>query len=853
MVETEVQPHRQSCTVDVESNNDLMRSSEHSIFECEAQSPSHPLRSSKKSSALMSRISMFDNQNKPIHLPVKVGSPVVNRKKSRNHRETSFSPHPNSPHAHRKERARNKSMPSPPLQCDPGGLASADESQEEFKIYEGPLLDEPSKIVPVRKSSVQERLMIFEKRNKATLNLTTQSAHVRSNSDGVFSFLNASPRHTRKSSVNVKSTDPASFVSPGINRRKAARRIPSERVPSLELQSSPIVSKGSQTARRVRPAGKGTILEHAHSFHSFNRPDDFASPSPSNQKRSWRAKLPSAHDISSLSHHSEASNATNRSDDSGEFASDALEVQPKRSWKMKRQTSTGDTTLSTRAHCDGEISQIDEVPILTNDSASSLEHVQEVRNSTDDFASPYSIQRKSNKLQDRIQKFNKAVSPQPTFLNPHYMDKLVRKESKEHERNSLSFPNRKDLASTLAYQSNDNSIITELPSNEQEARWKDKQLENTETDEIPRISLDKAAETDNENDETKKTKNFDRRGKLKARKSALVGQKDKDKDAVFANDLIHDEDVGSHVLPEFPKEKADEKIIITALRKNFVFEEMEENDIEKLVTAMEEIKVSKGTKIIKQGDEGDYFYVIARGDVAFFVDDRKVGAAGPGNAFGDLALLYKCPRAATVRAEAEPTTLFRIDQKTFRYMTQSQIKKSEEQKKTLLKEIPFLSTLGADDISRLCSVMKPVLFSTGDYIVRKGDNGSSFFIIQDGKVRLTEIFVGGTSYEDISLGIGDYFGEDALISDEPRAANVVALTKGSAFSIDRATVWKVLGDFASLISKAQDRQRLVRLLNIFLLSSINFPDSFVHLGVNENIPRCRPDSCRLRPSRETLH
>jgi CRP-like cAMP-binding protein len=69
--------------------------------------------------------------------------------------------------------------------------------------------------------------------------------------------------------------------------------------------------------------------------------------------------------------------------------------------------------------------------------------------------------------------------------------------------------------------------------------------------------------------------------------------------------------------------------------------------------------------------------------------------------------------------------------------------------------------------------------------------------------------VGNIRYEDITLEASDYFGEGALISSESRAASVVAMTKGTAFSIDRTTFQKVLGDFSKLIAKSQDRHRLV--------------------------------------------
>jgi CRP-like cAMP-binding protein len=426
---------------------------------------------------------------------------------------------------------------------------------------------------------------------------------------------------------------------------------------------------------------------------------------------------------------------------------------------------------------------------------------------------PHSNTRKSSKLQDRIKMFSKPSSPEPqrAFLGSRYMNKLIQKQEKNGNNGPLATliedkPSVVDAPPMVTAKS------TEISSNGEPGLMGSHGSGNEDpAAERPKISLDKAvAETKKKQVEKQRSMSIMRRGQLKATRSALVDQKDTGKNAVFANVLVRQEDLSSHTLREFPKHPADHKIILTALRKNFVFEDMEEEDMEKLVAAMEGIKVSKGEEIIRQGDQGDYFYVVSKGEVGLVVDGCKVATVGPGNAFGEIALLYTCPQATTVVAREQPTSLFRVDQKSFRFMMQSETKKSEEEKKRMLQRVPFLSSLSAEDIARLCSVMTPVIFYTGDYIVKKGDKGSSFYIVQEGKVRVTEIFVGGTSYEDIVLEKGDYFGEDALVGEEPRAANVVALTTGRAFSIDRANVRKVLGDFASLISKAQDRQRLVR-------------------------------------------
>lgn len=52
--------------------------------------------------------------------------------------------------------------------------------------------------------------------------------------------------------------------------------------------------------------------------------------------------------------------------------------------------------------------------------------------------------------------------------------------------------------------------------------------------------------------------------------------------------------------------------------------------------------------IIKQGDVGDFFYVLDTGATRIEVNGKKVAEVGTGGSFGELALMYNAPRAATV-------------------------------------------------------------------------------------------------------------------------------------------------------------------------------------------------------------
>ena len=277
---------------------------------------------------------------------------------------------------------------------------------------------------------------------------------------------------------------------------------------------------------------------------------------------------------------------------------------------------------------------------------------------------------------------------------------------------------------------------------------------------------------------------------------------------VFATPLDKTE-FANYTPPVHAKTADETKFITAALTKNFVFENLTESELDPLVKAFVTCHVEADSVIIEQGKDGDYFYIIKEGKCAFIVDDKKVGAAATGNSFGELALMYTCPRAATVKATTA-VQLYRVDQKTFRFILQNQTAQGEANKGALLKGVDFLKDLDAAELSKLAQVMTPKPFNNGDFLIRKGEAADYFYIIQEGSLMATDIGVGDTTYEDVALKAGDYVGERALVTGDPRAANVVAKTDGMAFGIDRATFEQVLGTLSVLILRSQDKRKLVR-------------------------------------------
>jgi hypothetical protein len=90
---------------------------------------------------------------------------------------------------------------------------------------------------------------------------------------------------------------------------------------------------------------------------------------------------------------------------------------------------------------------------------------------------------------------------------------------------------------------------------------------------------------------------------------------------------------------------------------------------------------------------------------------------------------------------------------------------------SLLQAIPIFASLPAPTLERLASELEAVPAPAGTVVIRQGDHGDRFYIVESGQLRVT---VDGAQTRE--LGPGDSFGEIALLRDVPRTATVEAVT-----------------------------------------------------------------------------
>ncbi|KAK3553016.1 hypothetical protein QTP86_031158, partial [Hemibagrus guttatus] len=137
-----------------------------------------------------------------------------------------------------------------------------------------------------------------------------------------------------------------------------------------------------------------------------------------------------------------------------------------------------------------------------------------------------------------------------------------------------------------------------------------------------------------------------------------------------------------------------------------------------------------GETVIQQGDEGDNFYVIDQGEVDVYVNGEWVTSIGEGGSFGELALIYGTPRAATVKAKTD-LKLWGIDRDSYRRILMGSTLRKRKMYEEFLSKVSILESLEKWERLTVADALEPVQFEDGEKIVVQGEPGDDFFIITE--------------------------------------------------------------------------------------------------------------------------
>ena len=182
-------------------------------------------------------------------------------------------------------------------------------------------------------------------------------------------------------------------------------------------------------------------------------------------------------------------------------------------------------------------------------------------------------------------------------------------------------------------------------------------------------------------------------------------------------------------VPIIQKEPEVMASIIATLKEQTLFAHYEQAQLETLAGAMEKKTFDAGEKIINEGDpEGDYFYVVASGTVDCYKGQEKVFTYEGKGAFGELAIMYNAPRAATCKAK-DKVECWSLQRDHFKVLVmQSSIDKTNKYTE-FLKKVDMLKQLNEYELFTMADALKEEKYEPGQRVCRQGDPGNGAWIV----------------------------------------------------------------------------------------------------------------------------
>uniref|UniRef100_A0A8C9KLW2 cAMP-dependent protein kinase type II-alpha regulatory subunit n=1 Tax=Panthera tigris altaica TaxID=74533 RepID=A0A8C9KLW2_PANTA len=226
-----------------------------------------------------------------------------------------------------------------------------------------------------------------------------------------------------------------------------------------------------------------------------------------------------------------------------------------------------------------------------------------------------------------------------------------------------------------------------------------------------------------------------------------------------------------------------------ACKDILLFKNLDQEQLSQVLDAMFERTVKVDEHVIDQGDDGDNFYVIERGtyDILVTKDNqtRSVGQYDNRGSFGELALMYNTPRAATIVATSEGS-LWGLDRVTFRRIIVKNNAKKRRMFESFIESVPLLKSLEVSERMKIVDVIGEKVYKDGERIITQTKAN------KDG---------GNQEVEIARCHKGQYFGELALVTNKPRAASAYAVGDVKCLVMDVQAFERLLGPCMDIMKR----------------------------------------------------
>ena len=168
----------------------------------------------------------------------------------------------------------------------------------------------------------------------------------------------------------------------------------------------------------------------------------------------------------------------------------------------------------------------------------------------------------------------------------------------------------------------------------------------------------------------------------------------------------------------------------------FMFMNLDDTDMDVVIDAMDSKTLHPDEYCIKEKEQGEELYIVETGQLAcwkvFDGKDTFLKHYNSGDVFGELALLYNAPRAASIKAETE-CQLWVLDRNTFNFIVKEASQKKRQKYERFLSTVKILQNMDIYERSKFADAVKEQKVAAGQKIITKGEEGETFYILLEGE------------------------------------------------------------------------------------------------------------------------
>jgi HlyB family type I secretion system ABC transporter len=225
---------------------------------------------------------------------------------------------------------------------------------------------------------------------------------------------------------------------------------------------------------------------------------------------------------------------------------------------------------------------------------------------------------------------------------------------------------------------------------------------------------------------------------------------------------------------------------------------------------------SFGSVIVREGEPADAFYVLVSGRARVVKqteagDELALSSLRPGDSFGEMALLERSVRTATVRASSDVEVL-QLDRTAFddllvqfpdlkKYL---ELQATQRRLQHVLRSYTAFAHLPVEALAMMLADLEPVVVDAGTLIIREGDPAGPMYVVEEGRLRVFSEVDGIRRYVRY-LRRGDFFGEVSLFKGEPRSSSVESVSPCRLLRLTEQTFTRLLRSYPEFRAELEQR------------------------------------------------